>query len=393
MNLPSVFKDLREKIQMKISRPGRGSDKPVRGLGGRFGEMQDVREKWDLSEKDAYVKQHGRRKVPRFVLPACIMLTIVVLLFWALPGLVSRFAQNTGAAPDQVTEPVRIYSADTRVVRVYAANLFTEADIKSPYVTQVLFNEPVTVLDTGAPESFLHVSTKDGLKGYIRREDLTDQLDSVEPNLHQYKLVVSDISKNVMSHANNGTLLIQVMMNTVLYADIKSDGVYQVALPDGGTGWVGSSGVIELGINDPVEKVGVRYFVSSVLCFVNATQIDHGITMRGLSVDGLAYVAAAVNGVTLPRTMEEQAAMGDRVDLTYDAVTGSLNVAGISPGDLVFFRDANDPNSAAPYEMAICTDTGTLLMTSKSRTSLKLVTLTDDAELQSRIIAVRKIFD
>ena len=389
MELQSVFK----KIQKKISGLGAKAGKPIRGADKNFGEMQNVREKWDLSEKDAYVKQHGRRKVPTFVIPAIIFLIIAVLLFWALPGLVSRFAQNTGAAPDQVTEPARVYSSDTRVVGVYAANLFKEADIKSPYVTQVLFNEPVTVLDSGAPEGFLHVSTRDGLEGYIRSGDLSDQLDSVEPNLHKYKLVVSDVSKNVMSHASNGTLLIQVMMNTVLYSDIKSDGVYQVALPDGGTGWIGSSGVIELGINDPVEKVGVRYFVSSVLCFVNATQINHGITMRGLSVDGLAYVAAAVNGVTLPRNMEEQAAMGDRVDLTYDAVTGSLNVSGISPGALVFFRDPNDPNSAAPYEMAICTDTGSLLMTSASRTSLKLVTLTDDTELQARIIAVRKIFD
>lgn len=388
MNLQSVFKTIRKKTADLTGKAG----KPVRGADGSFGEMQNVREKWDLSEKDAYVKQHGRRRVPRFVIPAGIFMLIAVLLFWALPGLVSRFAQNTGAGPDQVTVPVRVYTADTRVVRVYAANLFTEADIKSPYITQVLFNEPVTVLDTGS-EGFLHVSTEDGLQGYIRSEDLTDQLDSVEPNLHKYKLVVSDISKNVMSHASNGTLLIQVMMNTVLYSDIKSDGVYQVALPDGGTGWIGSSGVIELGTGDPVEKVGVRYFVSSVLCFVNATQINHGITMRGLSVDGLAYVAAAVNGVNLPRTMEEQAAVGDRVDLTYDAVTGSLNVSGISPGDLVFFRDPNDPNSAAPYEMAICTDTGTLLMTSTSRTSLKLVTITDDTELQARIIAVRKIFD
>ena len=389
MNLPSVFKKIRE----KISGLGEKQKKSSRGAGGYFGEMQNVREKWDLSEKDAYVKQHGRRRVPRFVIPVAIFLLIVVMLFWALPGLVSRFTKNTGAAPDQVTEPVRVYSADTRVVRVYAADLFTEADIKSPYITQVLFNEPVTLLDTASPEGFFHVSTKDGLEGYICSEDLSDQLDSVEPNLHKYKLVVSDISKNVMSHASNGTLLIQVMMNTVLYSDIKSDGVYQVALPDGGTGWISSSGVIELGIDDPVEKVGVRYFVSSVLCFVNATQINHGITMRGLSIDGLAYVAAAVNGVNLPRTMEEQAAMGDRVDLTYDAVTENLNISGISPGDLVFFRDPNDPNSAAPYEMAICTDTGTLLMTSKSRTSLKLVTLADDTDLQERIIAVRKIFD
>ena len=101
MNLPSVFKKIRE----KISGLGEKQKKSSRGAGGYFGEMQNVREKWDLSEKDAYVKQHGRRRVPRFVIPVAIFLLIVVMLFWALPGLVSRFTKNTGAAPDSTMPP------------------------------------------------------------------------------------------------------------------------------------------------------------------------------------------------------------------------------------------------------------------------------------------------
>jgi hypothetical protein len=166
-----------------------------------------------------------------------------------------------------------------------------------------------------------------------------------------------------------------------------------VSLPDGEKGWINSSGVIELGVMDPAEKVGVRYFVSSVLSFVNVTQLDHGITMRGLSVEGLAYISAEVNGVTLPRAMGQQIAMGERVDLAYDKVTGLLDVTSISPGDLVFFRDPNNAASAAPYEMGICTDTGSLIMTSTNRTTLRLVTLTDKKSLEDRIIAVRKIFN
>jgi len=366
--------------------------KPYTDIRSPFGETQNVQKMWDLSEKDAYVRQHGRRRIPRFVLPAAVFLIIAALLFWLLPGLVSRYSGSASDTPDEVTATVRIYSDTTRVVCVYAANLFAADDIKSERVTQVLFNEPVTLLDTNCAEGFLHIRTQDGLTGYVRSTDVEDGLDSVEPDLHLYKLVVSDVSKNVMSNASNGTLLVQVMMNTVLYADVKSDGVYQVLLPDGSKGWISSSGVIELGVHDPVEKVSVRYFISSVLCFVNVTQIDHGLTMRGLSVEGLAYISASVNGVTLPRTMDQQMAMGDRVDLTYDEVTGTLDVAGIQPGDLVFFRDPNDAASAAPYEMGICTDTGSLIMTSSSRTTLRLVTLGDDEELEARIIAVRRIF-
>ena len=365
---------------------------PFSNAGKDFGETQNVRQMWDLSEKDTYVKHHNLRRIPRFVLPAFVFVLLIVLLFWLLPGVVSRYFGGGDDTPQEVTEPVMLYTDAVQVVNVYAANLFAEPDIKSVRITQVLYNEPVTLLDTDSTTGFVHVETADGLQGYLKSSDVSANRDSVEPNLHLFKLIVSDVSKNVMSHANNGTLLIEVMMNTVLYADIKSEGVYQVALPNGESGWINSSGVIELGVNDPAEKVGVRYFVSSVLSFVNVTQLDHGLTMRGLSVEGLTYISAAVNGVTLPRTMENQIAMGERVDLAYDNVTGLLDVSSISPGDLVFFRDPNDAASAAPYEMAICTDTGSLLMTSGSRTTLRLVTLSDNQELAARIIAVRRIF-
>ena len=46
-----------------------GPDKDIRS---DFGQAQDVRQIWDLSEKDAYVRQHGKRKIPRFVLPVII---------------------------------------------------------------------------------------------------------------------------------------------------------------------------------------------------------------------------------------------------------------------------------------------------------------------------------
>jgi len=366
--------------------------RPFQDPGKDFGETQNVRQIWDLSEKDAYVRQHGRRRVPRFVLPVLVLVFLVVLLFWLLPGVVSRYFSGPDAAPQEVTAPITIYTDSTRVVNVYVSNLLTEPDIKSNRITQVLYNEPVTLLDSGSTADFIHIQTRDGMQGYLKSSDVTAYRDSVEPNLHAYKLIVSDVSKNVMSHASNGTLLIEVMMNTVLFADVKSEGVYQVSLPDGEKGWINSSGVIELGVLDPAEKVGVRYFVSAVLSFVNVTQIDHGLTMRGLSVEGLAYICAEVNGVTLSRTMEQQITMGERVDLTYDKVTGLLDVTSISPGDLVFFRDPNDAASAAPYEMGICTDSGSLIMTSANRTTLRLVTLEDKQALESRIIAVRRIF-
>ena len=357
-----------------------------------MGETQNVQQVWDLSEEDTYVQHRRRRGLPRFVAPVIIFLLLTAFLFWLIPGLAARYFGASDGTPEELTAPVRIYSDSVRVVNVYAANLLSAPDIKADRITQLLYNEPVTLMEKDSKDAFVQIQTKDKMKGYVKSADLSDSTDSVEPDLHLFKLIVSDVSKNVMSHASNGTLLMEVMMNTVLFADIKSEGVYQVSLPNGEKGWINSSGVIEVGVEDPVEKVGVRYFVSSVLSYVNMTQLDGGLTRRGLSVEGLVYISAAVNGVTMPRTMTEQIAMGERVDLVYDEVTGLLAVSSIAPGDLVFLRDPLDEFSAAPHEMGICTDTGALIMTSPNRTTLRLVTLEDNEELQTRIIAVRRIF-
>ena len=176
----------------------------------------------------------------------------------------------------------------------------------------------------------------------------------------------------VMTHASNGTLIKKVMMNTVLYADIKREGVYQVALPGGDTGWIGSSGVIELPPRAETEEVSSRYFVSSVLTFVNSRDIQNGMSIDGASVNGVVYVSAEVNGIQIPRTMEDQAKAGTEIIPQPDAVTGKIMIDQILPGDIIFLSNPKDPSDKNIYEMAVCTDTGTLFMISPARTTVRL---------------------
>jgi hypothetical protein len=181
-------------------------------------------------------------------------------------------------------------------------------------------------------------------------------------------------------------------MNTVLYADVKRDGVYQVQLPNGQNGWISSSGVIELDVKKNTDVVGVRYFVSSALTMVNATYLEGGVTKRGISIEGLAYVSAGVNGIPIPRELKDQINCGTEVKLEYDAVTGALLIDSIIPGDIVFLSDPYKPGSKEPYEAAICTDTGVLLMRSSAGTSIRLTKFNADSDLVKRIITVRRVF-
>ena len=83
---------------------------------------------------------------------------------------------------------------------------------------------------------------------------------------------------------------------------------------------------------------------------------------------------------------------GEPVTLQYDAVTGELLLDSIIPGDLVFLSDPYHPESKRVYEVAVCTDTGVLLMRAPAGTSVKLRTFTAGSDIVKRIIAVRRVF-
>ncbi|MCR5529497.1 MAG: SH3 domain-containing protein [Saccharofermentans sp.] len=355
---------------------------------GEYGKAEDMLDMWGLGEKDASVIRKRKSFFIGFGIAVAVTVLIIASVFYILPAVLPEFFKGTNIELF-VEKPVDlIYNDSFMVVGKDVCDIMSAPTPSSDRVTQVLYNEPIQCLAI-ADNDYLLVKTMDAVTGYIKRSDLVEGTESIEPDLHEYKLIVSDTSKNIMTHASQGTLITQVMMNTVLYADVKRDGVYQVALPGGGTGWIGSSGVIEISPRSDIEEVSCRYFVSSALSFVNSMYKDDGVTMRGMSVNGLVYVCSCVNGIPAPRTVEEQMNMGVEVELQYDVVTGKLITDYIIPGDIIFFESDRE---GVPYDMAVCTDTGTLLMVSSSGTTIKLTSFDPDSELCNRIVSVRRVF-
>lgn len=361
---------------------------------GDFGQVEDMYDTWGLASNEASVGRRKRNVVLRFVIAAAVGIFILSLVFFILPNVLPGFFKGSNIELF-VEKPVNlVYDDSYYVVNMSVAPLLEEPDSSSPRITEVLYNEPVKILEIDSGNGYSRIETTDGISGYIQTNVLISDRDSVEPDLHEYKLIVSENSKSIMTHASNGTLITKVMMNTVLYADVKRDGVYQVFLPGGQIGWIGSSGVIEIGPREEIEAVSCRYFVSSALSFVNSMYVSNGISMNGLSVNGLVYVCSCVNGIPMPRTIEEQMNTGTEVPLNYDVVTGALIIEDIIPGDILFlgapFEEAG-PDSEV-FEMAICTDTGTLLMVSKAGTTIRLVSFNSDSDICSRIITIRRVF-
>ena len=397
----SSEQDSSKKGSLKPDKPYEGTDKGIRhvedaasflneaaDLSGDYGKAEDMYDMWGLGKRDATVASKNRSMLIRLIGAILVTGLIIAAIFVILPKTLPDLFRGTNIELFVEKPVVLMYDESYRVVNVSVTNVLERPDITSNRITQVLYNEPVEVLDETDPVYTL-IRTTDGIEGYVKAADLIADTSSVEPDLHEYMLVISDSSKNVMTHASQGTLITQVMMNTVLYADVKRDGVYQVSLPGGDTGWIGSSGVIEIEPRSSIEVVSSRYFVSSALSLVNAMYFENGISKQGISMNGLIYVCSCVNGIVMPRTIEGQMEAGTAVPLEYDAVTGDLLIESIIPGDIVFLSSNVVPGG---YEAALCTDTGTLLMRSSVGTTIRLREFTADSDIASRIVSVRRVF-
>ena len=355
-------------------------------------KQSTLQDKWGLSEKQATLGGAKKRKLLGLAIAFSAFILLLAGIFYILPRVLPDLFRGTNI--ELFVEPVinlEYDEPDYRVVIDSTVALMKLPKPDSTRIAEVLYNEPVRYI-SDSENGYCKIQTMDGLIGYVKASSLLEDMDSVEPDIHQYKLIVSDPSKNIMTHASNGTLIKKVMMNTVLYADIKREGVYQVSLPGGDSGWIGSSGVIELPTRGDTEEVSSRYFVSSVLTFVNARYIENGMSIDGASINGAVYVSAEINGIDIPRTMEGQAQAGIEVIPEPDAVTGQIRIDQILPGDIVFLSSPKKPGDTEIYEMAVCTDTGTLFMLSPARTTVRLRNFKSGDEICERIITIRRIF-
>jgi hypothetical protein len=352
---------------------------------------RQVENYWTFYKKDVYVSKRSSG-LPGWLLPLLALVLIVVLVFWAAPLAVSRYqAQQSPPDPD-LTAREWLYDERTLVVGRPVADVFDRPDLKAGRVTQALYNEPVTLLAAAVPAGYVAVRLQDGVTGYMMASDLTAVRDSIEPALFLYKAVVINSSKRVMSHARRGTLLAEVMMGTVLYIDYRGAGVSRVLLPDGTSGWISDDGVVILPAEGKIEQPynPNRAFCSTALTFLQATVLDNGQTIRGISTVGIVRLAAGINGLDLPRTLPGLLTAGSPVALQADETTGLIGLEDLQPGDLLILSDRQNPDEAA--DLAIYIDVDQILYARPSQTSMRLLNLSKNEDIWRRIMAVRRLF-
>lgn len=344
-----------------------------------------------IGDKDLYIDTYRTKGRPAWIIPVVLTVMILLLVFWTGPmilnAVMSRFVQKDG---DDKASDLLYKSSDYAVVSKQTIDVFLTPDIKSTRVTQLLYNDIIKITDRKT-YGFLNITSANGAKGYIIAQNVTTYTDSVEPSLYSNKIIVVTKSKRVMSHSSNGSLVMEVLMGTTLYSDFQSSNVYRVVLPDKTYGWISASGIVKLKVDESIKKSSAKNFYETAISFNNTTYVEAGITANGASSDGIAFVCAMVNGVTLPRDKASQSKTGVAVPVQFDAQTKMPNYELLQQGDLIFFGDGTS-NDGKITEMGIVVGDGQVMMSRKSKSTVRIVSLDMDAALGKSIVAVRRLY-
>lgn len=343
-------------------------------------------------KKPIYVGARKRR-VPPWAVAIAVFVTLMLGLFLIVPKVVEQDRIHpTVVAPTVTgpTEPVEPTGQLTAVVKVSFAPLFASTELRAARVAELLLNEPVTMLDT-SHRKMIKVRTSDGTVGFVSRDQLSADVESISASGAVMKLVIRTPFKRVMTHARSGSLLVEAPMGAILYADYRKGDLLRVKLPDDQVGWVNAAGLMLL---EPHEEITPdqfhEQFSSALMAFYNRPLVPGGVTTQGISPEGAIFIAARLNGVELPRTLDMLARKGENVALKTDA-EGNKDLKALSVGDLLFFHRLSDP--AELESVAVLVDDDQLLVAFPNRQTLQLIDIESKQaqQLALRVTAVRRL--
>lgn len=274
---------------------------------------------------------------PVWFWPLVLLTVLLLLVFLIIPDVIDRSSGDAGKHLDEASPTyLSIYDEQVRLVTESVVTIYAEPDIKSERLTQVLYNTPVQLQpNEGVPSGFVKVLLLDGRVGYMVPEALSSDRQSVEPNLYQTRVIVTDMSKRVMTHATNGNLLVEVKRGTVLYVLYGGSDLYRVQLPDGREGWLSSAGVIELPVNAPIPLTDADRFAASAQVFDQSKWMKNGLSDDGIDMYGVLRMTGYINGLQLPADPAALWETGETVEGVLDE-TGRLKTDALQIGDVLF---------------------------------------------------------
>ena len=153
------------------------------------------------------------------------------------------------------------YDSNTAVVVNTTVDVYAEPDRTSVRLTQLLFDEPVEILE--GDDLWVKLRVDERVEGWSRTRGLDYDWTCVDGRRYTERIIVTDKEKQIYSHPRNGIVIRDVGMGTELFVVSKSDNVYQITLPGNLTGWVSENGVFQLDSNEEIKKTTAEIFTQS----------------------------------------------------------------------------------------------------------------------------------
>jgi len=213
------------------------------------------------------------------------------------------------------------------------ADVYEKPDVTSARVTQVLCNQPVSVLEKDGGWS--RVKTVSGITGWIKSKYISSDVSSISGRVFTYRIIVTSREKTVYSGPGGGITMVNAHMGTEFYAFNSTDDAYEVFLPGNRTGWLRGSGIIRIPVHDAIPVTNADDFASTALKFKGTSFMLNGLSSMGIDAPGLVYICARINGINLPITIEGQLNTGTEID-----------IGKTQAGDLVFLSKTRDSGTA-----------------------------------------------
>lgn len=301
-----------------------------------------------------------------------IVLSLIFSFIFILSGCGSRNIPVT--SNEQLLSGITPENA--AVITEAVIDLFDKPDILSNRTTQVLYNQVVKVIKE--ENDWVNIKLLDGSSGWIKSKYISRDTHSVTDGSINNKIVVTSKIADIYIGSNNKVQYKKVVLGTELYSYGKTKTGYDVLLPDNRKGWIEEGGVIAVPISDNViPKTTNEDFVQTVKKFDGTIFILGGISRWGIDSSGLVYICSKINGVDLPRKIEDMKNFGT-----------SLGLKDLKPGDLIFFSSDSgkkDVNDVGVYigENKFVHSSTTRGVTTES---------TEDTYYKGRICALKRIF-
>ena len=285
-----------------------------------------------------------------------------------------------GSRDIPVTSNEQLLSGITRenaaVITEAVIDMFEKPDILSTRTTQVLFNQVVKIIKE--EDSWTNIKLLDGSSGWIKSKYVSRDTDSVTDGSINNKIIVTAKIVDVYSGTNNNVKYKKIVLGTELYSFDKTKTGYDVLLPDNKKGWIEEGGVIAIPISDNViKKTTNRDFVQTIKKFNGTIFILGGISRWGIDSSGLVYICSKINGVDVPRKLEDMKSFGNAVQ-----------EKDMREGDVLFF--STDSLKKDVYDVGVYLGENEFV---HSSTTKGVVTDSlEDSYYKNRVCDIRRIF-